>query len=75
MLGIKICETCNFVYSEHEQFVTCPHKFKQKVDEDHDQQIKGLFHKLWGRDVGRAGYNRKDWQELQLLLQTRGIEV
>ena len=75
MLGIRICDKCNFAYSEHEQFSACPHAFKLRVDEDHDQSIKGLFHKLWGRDVGRAGYDRNDWYELQRLLQARGIDV
>lgn len=75
MLGIRICERCHFAYSEHEQFVTCPHDYKRRVDEDHDQSIKGLFHKQWGRDVGREGYEKKDWMELQRLLQARGIDI
>jgi hypothetical protein len=75
MLGIRVCDKCNFVYSEHEQFVTCPHQFKQRVDEDHDQTIKGLFHELWGRDVGTPGYRKADWMELQRRLQARGIDI
>jgi len=75
MLGIKICEICHYVYSEHEHMVICPHLRKQQIDEDHDQSIKFFFHKLWSRDVGRAGYRKEDWMELQQLLQARGIDV
>jgi hypothetical protein len=75
MLGLRICEMCNVVYSEHEHFVDCPHDLKKVVDEVHDQSIKGLFHKLWSRDVGTTGYNKKDWKELQRLLQARRIDL
>jgi len=75
MTGIKVCDKCNYAYSEHLQFVVCPHEFKAVIDGAHDRQIKALFHKLWGRDVGTSGYNKTDWMELQRLLQTRGIEV
>jgi hypothetical protein len=75
MLNIKVCHKCNIAYSHHYQLTTCPHDYMREVDEDHDQQIKGLFHKLWGRDVHTDGYSKKDWQELQRLLQARGIDV
>ena len=32
----------------------------------------GLFHALWGRAIGQANYDKKKWQELQLLLQEIG---
>lgn len=63
------------MYSEHEQLVVCPHDWKTVVDETHDQTIKGLFHKLWSRDVGTPGYNKRDWTELQRLLQARRIDI
>ena len=64
LLGLKICDKCNIVYTEHEQFVQCPHDYKDLVDEKHDQ-IKGLFHGLWSRDVHTQGYEKKVWMELQ----------
>jgi hypothetical protein len=75
MLNITICAQCNIAYSVHYQFLICPHDYREIVDFGHDQQIKGLFHKLWGRDVATDGYSKRDWQELQRLLQARGIEV
>ncbi len=74
MLGIKICEECSIVYSEHEQVADCPHDWRGVVDATHDQSIKGLFHKLC-RDVGTLGYNKRDWTELQRLLQARRIDI
>jgi len=74
-LGITYCDKCKFYYSEHTDLSICPHPRKQVVDENHDQGIKRLFHKLWGEAVGKPGYNKADWMELQNLLQTRGIEV
>jgi hypothetical protein len=75
MLHIKVCLECNTAYSEHYQFLICPHDYRDAVDENHDQQIKKLFHKLWGRDVHTEGYSKPDWLELQRLLQARGINV
>lgn len=75
MLNIKICTQCNTAFSEHYQFIQCPHDYRNSVIENQDQQIKRLFHKLWGRDVGSDGYQKKDWQQLQRLLQARGIDV
>lgn len=72
---IKICDRCKFVYSEHRQLSICPHPQKQEVDAGNDQKIKRLFHQLWSKDVGTAGYTKKDWTELQRLLQARGIEI
>jgi hypothetical protein len=48
---------------------------KQDLSEANEQEIKRLFHKLWSQSVGKEGYSKKDWQELQRLLQTRRIEV
>ena len=28
-------------------------------------EIRHLLHKLWTRDVGTAGYDKKDWLELE----------
>jgi hypothetical protein len=72
---IKICGRCKFVYSQHEQLSVCPHPYKQRVDDQHDQGIKELFHKLWSRHVGTEGYIKADWMELQQLLQARGIDI
>ena len=75
MYDVKICGKCNTAYAEIYQFTICPHDYKAAVDEDHDQQIKKLFHKFWSKDVGTEGYSKKDWQQLQRLLQARGINV
>ena len=72
---IQICNVCKTVFSEHEQFRLCPHNYKRAVDEDHDQTIKGLFHRLWSKDVGTSGYDKNDWMELQRLLQARRIDI
>ena len=72
---IKICDKCNFVFSEHEQLAACPHPKRRQVEADHDQEIKGLYHKLWSKDVGTPGYDKRDWMELQRLLQARGIDI
>lgn len=74
-LGIKICDSCSTVYSEYEQFVICPHDYRTDLAANRDQEIKRLFHKLWSRDVHTPGYSKRDWEALQLLLQSRGIEV
>lgn len=73
--GLKICDRCNTVYTEHGQFLQCPHDYKADVEDRHDQTIKALFHKLWRRDVHTPGYEKKDWMELWRLLQARGIDV
>jgi hypothetical protein len=75
MIFPTICEKCHVAWSEHYQFAACPHDWKTAVDENHDQSIKGLFHRLWGRDVGTTGYDKKNWTELQRLLQARGIDI
>jgi hypothetical protein len=75
MLGIKVCDKCKFVWSEDEQLSICPHDKKQKVDEDHDQEIKRLFHTLWSQNVGTVGYVKANWMELQRRLQARGINI
>jgi hypothetical protein len=75
MSGVRICDNCRTAWSEYYQFAQCPHDYKDVVDDGHGQEIKALFHKLWGRDVGTLDYIKKDWLELQRLLQTRGIEV
>jgi hypothetical protein len=72
---IRICGKCNFVYSEHEQLSTCPHLRKQTLADEHDSEIKRLFHKLWSKDVGTLGYTKGDWMELQRRLQARGIDI
>lgn len=74
-LGIKICDKCNVVYSEHYQLTLCPHEDRVALADTQDNEIKRLFHQMWGRDVGTAGYSKSDWQLLQQLLQSRGIEV
>jgi hypothetical protein len=71
----KICEKCSHTWLEQYQFTACPHEWKSVVDENHDQYIKALFHKLWSRDVGTPGYDKKDWMELQRLLQARGVDL
>jgi len=75
---IKICELCNFAFDEHEDLSTCPHPKRRQVDDENDQEIKRLFHKLWSKDVDLPGYRKEikpDWMELQRLLQARGIDI
>jgi hypothetical protein len=74
-LGIKICDHCNVAYSEHYQLSLCPHQDRLNLAEAQDDEIKRLFHQMWSRDVGTAGYSKSDWLALQRLLQSRGIEV
>jgi hypothetical protein len=73
--GMKVCPQCNTAYSEHYQFTICPHDYREYVADCHDEEIKRFFHKLWGRDAGTEGYTKKDWLDLQRLLQARGINV
>jgi hypothetical protein len=72
---IKICDACNFAYNELEDIGTCPHPKRRTIAQEHNAEIKRLFHKLWSKDVGTAGYDKRDWMELQRRLQARGIEV
>ena len=30
-----------------------------------DPDLWGLFHRQWTRDVGRDGYNKEDWKQLE----------
>jgi hypothetical protein len=75
MFQIKVCLQCNTAYSEHYQFVICPHDYRRVIEENQEYEIKGLFHKLWSRNVDAEGYDKRDWLELQRLLQARGINV
>lgn len=45
------------------------------VEAASDKVISSQFHKLWTSQVGTEGYNKKDWQELRRLLDSRGIRV
>ena len=36
---------------------------------------KQLFHELWSSQIGKEGYDKQKWIELQSLLLERGINV
>lgn len=33
------------------------------------RQLHAQLHKMWSDHVGRPGYNKQDWKELQVLIQ------
>jgi hypothetical protein len=77
-LGIKICEECHTVYSEHTHLTVCPHPLRRAVEENHDEAIKKLFHELWNHSIESPGYRweiRRKWDELWRHLQARGIDI
>ena len=40
------------------------------------REIKGVFHRLWGKQVGNAGYSKRDWRELQSMLRRKaGLDL
>jgi hypothetical protein len=49
--------------------------FKEIKQESTNDPIRHLFHKLWTKDVGTIGYDKKDWNELRDLLKERNIIV
>ena len=38
-------------------------------------RISKLFHELWTSQVGKEGYDKKKWMELQELLSGLGVSV
>ncbi len=37
-----------------------------------EEPLWALFHRLWSKDVGTPGYNKKDWVELERLILQKG---
>lgn len=31
-------------------------------------EMRAVFHRLWGSQVGKDGYKKRDWQELQRIM-------
>ena len=31
-------------------------------------ELRAVFHRLWGSQVGERGYNKRDWLELQTMM-------
>lgn len=31
-------------------------------------QLRAIFHRLWGSQVGKPEYNKRDWRELQQMI-------
>ena len=47
---------------------------KENVDKEIIcKEARIIFHKLWTERVGKEGYNKKEWQELQNLLYKLGV--
>ena len=36
-------------------------------------QLNSIFHRLWTKSVGKIGYDKKEWLQLQKLLLKQGI--
>jgi hypothetical protein len=45
-----------------------PERRRSRRDLD-GHRVWGIFHKLWGRDVGTPGYSKRDWADVQLALE------
>lgn len=50
-------------------------KEKNTKKNDLEKQTRYMFHKLWTDAVGKEGYNKKEWQELQNLLYKLGVKL
>ena len=46
-----------------------------EIDKLRDEAIVTLFHRLWGKAKDSPDYDKREWQNLQLFFNSKGVKV
>lgn len=50
-------------------------RLRAEHEQASDEEVSTAFHKIWSSQVGQVGYDKRQWQELESFLHSRGVIV